>query len=37
MKIYDHILETVGGTPLVRFHRVSRGLSGTIVAKLEAF
>ncbi|HIG05617.1 MAG TPA: pyridoxal-phosphate dependent enzyme [Planctomycetes bacterium] len=37
MKIYDHILETVGGTPLVRFHRISRGLSGTIVAKLEAF
>lgn len=37
MKIYDHILETVGNTPLVRFRQISRGISGTIAAKLEAF
>ncbi len=37
MKIHDHILDTVGGTPLVRFQRLSRGLDGIIAGKLEAF
>lgn len=37
MRIHDHILETIGNTPLVRLNRITRGISGTVVAKLEAF
>ena len=37
MKVHDHILDTIGGTPLVRINRISRGLPGTMVAKVEAF
>lgn len=37
MKIYDHILDTIGHTPLVRMNRISRGFQGTMLAKVEAF
>ena len=37
MKIYAHILETIGHTPLVRMNRISRGFQGTMLAKVEAF
>lgn len=37
MKIHDHILDTIGNTPLVRMNRITRGIRGTLVAKMEAF
>ncbi|MGB2599107.1 MAG: cysteine synthase A [Candidatus Omnitrophota bacterium] len=37
MKIYDDITKTIGNTPLVRIKRVSEGLPGNIIAKLEFF
>src|ERR1700678_521403 len=35
--IYNNILETVGGTPLVRLNRVTEGLEATILLKCEFF
>jgi cystathionine beta-synthase len=35
--IHDSVLDTIGGTPLVRLNRVASGLACTVVAKLEAF
>ncbi len=35
--ICHDITETVGDTPLVRLNRITSGLEGTIVAKLESF
>jgi cystathionine beta-synthase len=35
--IKDSILETVGGTPLVRLSRIGAGLAPQIVAKVESF
>src|SRR4030042_130136 len=34
--IYDSVLETVGGTPLVRLNQLTTGLECTILAKLES-
>jgi cystathionine beta-synthase len=34
-KIRNNILETIGGTPLVRLNRISGGLKATILAKVE--
>ena len=36
-KIYDSILDTMGGTPLVRFPRITAGLSADLCFKLEFF
>jgi len=36
-KIYDSILDTMGGTPLVRFPRITEGLPADICFKLEFF
>jgi len=36
-KIYDDITQTVGGTPLIRLRRVTRGCHAEVVAKLENF
>ncbi len=36
-KIYNNIVETVGGTPLVKLNRVSEGLDATIALKCEFF
>jgi cystathionine beta-synthase len=36
-KIYDSILETIGHTPLVRLHSVSRGVKVDLLAKVEFF
>jgi cystathionine beta-synthase len=36
-KIYDTILETIGQTPLVRLHSVTRGLKVDLLAKVEFF
>ncbi len=35
MEVLGSILEAVGNTPLVRLHRVTRGLRPTVLAKLE--
>lgn len=38
-KIYENIIDTIGGTPLVRLNKLSKGTSSsaTILAKLEYF
>ena len=37
-KICDNILDAIGGTPLVRINRITRGLvKGDVLAKLETF
>ena len=36
-RIYDDITKTVGNTPLVKINKLSKGLNGTILAKLESF
>ncbi|MBI5929783.1 MAG: cystathionine beta-synthase [Chloroflexi bacterium] len=35
--IYDSILEAMGNTPLVRLHKVSRGVQPQVLAKVEFF
>jgi cystathionine beta-synthase len=35
MDVIDSILDATGGTPLVRLHRVTRGVRPTVLAKLE--
>jgi len=35
MRIYDDNSLSIGHTPLVKLHRISKGLPGTIVAKIE--
>lgn len=37
MKYYENILETVGGTPLVKLSKVNAGLKPLILAKVECF
>ncbi|NUM34675.1 MAG: cysteine synthase A [Candidatus Brocadiae bacterium] len=36
-KIFNTILETIGGTPLVRLNKMAQGLSAEILLKLEFF
>jgi cystathionine beta-synthase len=36
-KIADNILEVIGHTPLVRLNRITKGVNGTVLAKLETF
>lgn len=36
-RIYDDITATIGRTPLVRLNRMTRGLPGEVVVKLESF
>ncbi|MCL2004506.1 MAG: cysteine synthase A [Oscillospiraceae bacterium] len=36
-KTYDSITETIGATPLVRLPKISAGLPGILLGKLEAF
>src|ERR1051325_8868416 len=35
--IYNSIVETIGNTPMVRLNKVSRGIKGTVLAKVEYF
>lgn len=37
MKIYDSILQTVGGTPLVRLQRLAEGCRADVLLKIESF
>ena len=36
-KIYNNIIETIGGTPLVRLNKITENIESTIYAKIEAF
>ena len=36
-KIYDNIADTVGNTPLVRLKRLTQGLPGDVLVKVESF
>jgi cysteine synthase A len=36
MKIVENVIELIGNTPLVRLHRVTRGVPADVVAKLES-
>ena len=35
MKFYNNILETIGGTPLVKLNKIIEGLDATVLAKVE--
>ena len=37
MNIYSDITKTIGRTPLVRLNKLTAGMPGTVVAKLESF
>jgi cysteine synthase len=37
MNIYSDITKTIGRTPLVRLNRLTAGMPGTVLAKLESF
>lgn len=35
MKYYNNILETIGNTPMVKLNKITKGVKGTILAKVE--
>lgn len=35
--IYNSIIETIGNTPLIRLNRITKGIAGTVLAKVEYF
>ncbi len=37
MRYYNALIETIGDTPLVKLHSVSKGVRGTILVKVEYF
>lgn len=37
MHYYNSLIETIGNTPLVKLNRVSKGIKGTILVKVEYF
>lgn len=37
MHYYNHIIETIGNTPLVKLNKVTKGIPGTILVKVEYF
>ncbi len=37
MRVYEHITDLVGFTPLVKLHRITDGAPATVLAKLEFF
>ena len=36
-KYYNSIIETIGNTPMVKLNRVTKGVKGTVLAKVEYF
>lgn len=34
---YNHIIETIGNTPLVKLNKVTKGVKATVLAKVESF
>ncbi|MBK4146789.1 cysteine synthase A [Corynebacterium macginleyi] len=37
MAVYNNVLETIGGTPLIRINRLAEGRGATVLAKVESF
>ena len=37
MKYYNSIIDTIGNTPLVKLNAVTKGIPGTVLAKMEYF
>jgi cystathionine beta-synthase len=37
VQVTDHVIDLVGGTPLVRLHKVTAGLPAQVLAKVEYF
>src|SRR6478609_9968424 len=37
MNYYNSIVDTIGNTPLVKLNKVTKGIPGTILAKVEYF
>ena len=37
MAVYNNILETIGGTPLVRLNRLTEGKKAEVLVKVESF
>ena len=37
MSYYNSIVETIGNTPMIKLNSVSRGITGTVLAKVEYF
>ncbi|GGL07089.1 cystathionine beta-synthase [Mangrovihabitans endophyticus] len=37
MRYYDNVVDLIGDTPLVRLNQVTRGISATVLAKVEYF
>ena len=37
MKVYNSIIETIGNTPMIKINRLSKGIKGTVLAKVEYF
>ncbi|MCC5946556.1 MAG: cystathionine beta-synthase [Bernardetiaceae bacterium] len=37
MQYYNHIIETIGNTPLIKLNKVNKGIEGTILVKVEYF
>lgn len=35
--IYNSIIETIGNTPMIRLNKVTKGIKGTVIAKVEYF
>jgi cystathionine beta-synthase len=35
--IYNSIVDTIGNTPIVRLNNMTKGIPGTILAKVEYF
>ena len=36
-KVYKNVLELIGNTPLIELHKITKGMKGSYLAKVEAF